>query len=100
MTEQELYCVWCVVQVFGLEMIMGNSSLWHFLLGFTFIPALLQCFLLPLCPESPRYLLLNCNEENKAKSGQRTQKKKLVAIHIHSYYKCEITHIPISYNVN
>lgn len=72
MTDHLLNCVWCVVQVFGLDLIMGNASLWPVLLGFTFIPALLQCFLLPLCPESPRYLLLNCNEESKARSGQHT----------------------------
>lgn len=49
---------------------MGNSTMWPFLLGFTFIPAVLQCALLPFCPESPRYLLINQNEEAKAKSGQ------------------------------
>ncbi|XP_063751286.1 solute carrier family 2, facilitated glucose transporter member 1-like isoform X2 [Eleginops maclovinus] len=27
-----------------------------------------QCVLLPLCPESPRYLLINCKEESKARS--------------------------------
>lgn len=48
---------------------MGNSDLWPLLLGFTFIPALIQCILLPLCPESPRFLLINKNEENKAKTG-------------------------------
>lgn len=75
MTEQELYCVWCVVvQVFGLDVIMGTAALWPLLLGFTFVPALLQCFLLPLCPESPRYLLINCNEENKARSGEHTHR--------------------------
>ncbi|XP_027002827.1 solute carrier family 2, facilitated glucose transporter member 1 [Tachysurus fulvidraco] len=57
-----------IAQVFGLDVIMGNAKMWPFLLSFTFIPALLQCFLLPLCPESPRYLLLNCNEESKARS--------------------------------
>uniref|UniRef100_A0AAR2L084 Major facilitator superfamily (MFS) profile domain-containing protein n=1 Tax=Pygocentrus nattereri TaxID=42514 RepID=A0AAR2L084_PYGNA len=58
-----------VAQVFGLDMIMGNATLWPFLLGFTFIPALLQCILLPMCPESPRYLLINRNEEGKAKTA-------------------------------
>ncbi|XP_062853495.1 solute carrier family 2, facilitated glucose transporter member 1 [Trichomycterus rosablanca] len=57
-----------IAQVFGLDVIMGNSTMWPFLLAFYFIPALLQCFLLPICPESPRYLLINCNEESKAKS--------------------------------
>lgn len=49
---------------------MGNSELWPLLLGFTFIPAVIQCVLLPLCPKSPRFLLINKNEENKAKAGQ------------------------------
>ncbi|XP_014195713.1 solute carrier family 2, facilitated glucose transporter member 1 [Haplochromis burtoni] len=57
-----------MAQIFGLESIMGNASLWPLLLGFTLLPSVLQCVLLPLCPESPRYLLLiNCNEENKAR---------------------------------
>uniref|UniRef100_A0A6Q2Y6C3 Major facilitator superfamily (MFS) profile domain-containing protein n=1 Tax=Esox lucius TaxID=8010 RepID=A0A6Q2Y6C3_ESOLU len=57
-----------MAQVFGMESIMGNASLWPFLLSFTFIPALLQCILLPFCPESPRFLLINRKEEDKARS--------------------------------
>ncbi|XP_034725795.1 solute carrier family 2, facilitated glucose transporter member 1 [Etheostoma cragini] len=57
-----------IAQVFGLESIMGNDDLWPLLLGFIFILALIQCILLPLCPKSPRFLLINRNEENKAKA--------------------------------
>ncbi|XP_056130954.1 solute carrier family 2, facilitated glucose transporter member 1 isoform X1 [Lampris incognitus] len=57
-----------MAQVFGMEAIMGTADLWPILLSFTFIPALVQCILLPLCPESPRFLLINKNEENKAKT--------------------------------
>ncbi|XP_032369518.1 solute carrier family 2, facilitated glucose transporter member 1 [Etheostoma spectabile] len=57
-----------IAQVFGLESIMGNDDLWPLLLGFIFILALIQCILLPLCPKSPRFLLINKNEENKAKA--------------------------------
>ncbi|KAG7224332.1 hypothetical protein INR49_004639 [Caranx melampygus] len=57
-----------MAQIFGIESIMGNATLWPLLLGFTVLPAVLQCILLPLCPESPRYLLINCNEESKARS--------------------------------
>lgn len=57
-----------MAQVFGMDSIMGNATMWPFLLGFTFIPALVQCCLLPICPESPRFLLINRNEESKAKS--------------------------------
>lgn len=53
-----------------MEAIMGNDDLWPLLLGFIFIPAVMQCILLPLCPESPRFLLINRNEENKAKTGE------------------------------
>ncbi|XP_036386297.1 solute carrier family 2, facilitated glucose transporter member 1 [Megalops cyprinoides] len=57
-----------MAQVFGMQELMGSASLWPVLLGFTFIPALVQCAILPFCPESPRFLLINRNEENKAKS--------------------------------
>lgn len=60
-----------IAQIFGIESIMGNTTLWPFLLGFTFIPALVQCVLLPFCPESPRYLLINQNEEGKAQDVLR-----------------------------
>uniref|UniRef100_A0A3B4WZH2 Solute carrier family 2 member 1 n=1 Tax=Seriola lalandi dorsalis TaxID=1841481 RepID=A0A3B4WZH2_SERLL len=65
-----------IAQVFGMESIMGNDSLWPLLLGFIFVPAVIQCVLLPLCPESPRFLLINKNEENKAKTGEFTHMKK------------------------
>ncbi|XP_076870333.1 solute carrier family 2, facilitated glucose transporter member 1 isoform X1 [Brachyhypopomus gauderio] len=58
-----------VAQVFGLDVIMGNASGWPWLLSFTFFPAVVQCILLPLCPKSPRYLLINCNEEEQARAA-------------------------------
>ncbi|XP_041944481.1 solute carrier family 2, facilitated glucose transporter member 1 [Alosa sapidissima] len=57
-----------IAQVFGMESIMGNAAFWPLLLGFTVVPAVAQCCLLPFCPESPRFLLINRNEENKAKN--------------------------------
>ncbi|KAL8198592.1 UNVERIFIED_CONTAM: Solute carrier 2, facilitated glucose transporter member 1 [Gekko kuhli] len=57
-----------IAQIFGMDLILGGESLWPLLLGFIFIPALIQCILLPFAPESPRFLLINRNEENKAKS--------------------------------
>lgn len=70
------------LQIFGLEMIMGNAEFWPLLLGFLFIPAVIQCVLLPLCPESPRFLLINKNEENKAKAGDLN---KLIIILVIDY---------------
>lgn len=51
---------------------MGSESLWPLLLGFTIIPAILQCAALPFCPESPRFLLINKMEEEKAQAGAWT----------------------------
>ncbi|KAJ8257803.1 hypothetical protein GJAV_G00189910 [Gymnothorax javanicus] len=57
-----------IAQIFGMESIMGNAELWPLLLGCTVVPAVVQCAILPFCPESPRFLLINQNEENKAKN--------------------------------
>ncbi|XP_007469433.1 PREDICTED: solute carrier family 2, facilitated glucose transporter member 3 isoform X2 [Lipotes vexillifer] len=56
-----------VAQIFGLKIILGTKELWPLLLGFTIIPAILQCAALPFCPESPRFLLINRKEEESAK---------------------------------
>ncbi|KAJ8258263.1 hypothetical protein COCON_G00172750 [Conger conger] len=55
-------------QILGMEQLMGSDSLWPLLLAFTFIPAVVQCILLPFCPESPRYLLIIRNQKSQAKS--------------------------------
>ncbi|XP_044273912.1 solute carrier family 2, facilitated glucose transporter member 3-like [Varanus komodoensis] len=55
-----------VAQIFGLDVIMGSEKLWPLLLGFTIIPAILQCAALPFCPESPRFLLINQMKEESA----------------------------------
>lgn len=38
--------------------IFGNAQLWPLLLGFTGLFSIFQLATLPLCPESPRYLLI------------------------------------------
>ncbi|XP_038642924.1 solute carrier family 2, facilitated glucose transporter member 4-like [Scyliorhinus canicula] len=60
-----------IAQIFGLDVILGTDDLWPLLLAVTVFPAILQAALLPLCPESPRYLYIVCNEEGKAKRGLR-----------------------------
>ncbi|XP_036617352.1 solute carrier family 2, facilitated glucose transporter member 3 [Trichosurus vulpecula] len=57
-----------VAQIFGLNFLMGTESLWPLLLGFTVIPTVLQSVALPLCPESPRFLLINKMEEDQART--------------------------------
>ncbi|XP_053213492.1 glucose transporter type 1-like isoform X3 [Panonychus citri] len=46
-------------QVLGIPYILGTKDGWPFLLGIAIIPAVLQLLLLPMCPESPRYLLIS-----------------------------------------
>uniref|UniRef100_A0A673FN96 Solute carrier family 2 member 3a n=1 Tax=Sinocyclocheilus rhinocerous TaxID=307959 RepID=A0A673FN96_9TELE len=58
-----------IAQVFGLEYLLGSDKLWPVLLALTVLPAILQCLLLPFCPESPRYLLINLNEEEQARKA-------------------------------
>ncbi|XP_066568519.1 solute carrier family 2, facilitated glucose transporter member 3 isoform X2 [Amia ocellicauda] len=57
-----------IAQVLGLEALLGSFSLWPLLLALTIAPALLQCACLPFCPESPRYLLINKNKEDEART--------------------------------
>lgn len=52
-----------VSQVLGLNIALGTESGWPALLGLSGIPALLQIILLPFVPESPRYLVINKNED-------------------------------------
>ncbi|XP_056277390.1 solute carrier family 2, facilitated glucose transporter member 1-like [Pseudoliparis swirei] len=58
-----------IAQVFGLESLLGSARLWPLLLALTVAPALLQCVLLPFCPESPRYLLINLQQEEEARKA-------------------------------
>uniref|UniRef100_A0A8D0EFT2 Solute carrier family 2, facilitated glucose transporter member 3 n=1 Tax=Salvator merianae TaxID=96440 RepID=A0A8D0EFT2_SALMN len=60
-----------VAQIFGLDVVMGTVTLWPLLLGFTVVPAIVQCAVLPFCPESPRFLLINKMEEEKAQAVLR-----------------------------
>ncbi|CAH0404111.1 unnamed protein product [Chilo suppressalis] len=50
-------------QVLGLSSVLGTEDGWPWLLALTIVPAILQCVTLPLCPESPKYLLLNKAQE-------------------------------------
>lgn len=58
-----------MLQIFGLESILGSDTLWPLLLALTAIPAVLQSIMLPFCPESPRYLLIVLNQEEEARQG-------------------------------
>ncbi|XP_077114266.1 solute carrier family 2, facilitated glucose transporter member 3-like isoform X1 [Ranitomeya variabilis] len=57
-----------IAQIFGLEVILGSATLWPLLLGITVLLSVLQCGLLPFCPESPRYLLIVKKEHEQAET--------------------------------
>ncbi|KAF3700997.1 Solute carrier family 2, facilitated glucose transporter member 2 [Channa argus] len=56
-----------ISQVIGLDFVLGNDDMWPLLLGLSGAPAILQSFLLPLCPESPRYLYIVLGKEEEAR---------------------------------
>ena len=45
-------------QVLGVDYLLGTDEGWPYLLGIAVFPSILQLLLLPICPESPRYLLI------------------------------------------
>ena len=45
-------------QVLGVDYLLGSDDGWPYLLGIAVFPSILQLVLLPICPESPRYLLI------------------------------------------
>lgn len=72
-------------QVVGLDFILGNDAMWPLLLALSGAPAILQSMLLPLCPESPRYLYILLGKEREAEeSTQRTRSECLRALYFAS----------------
>uniref|UniRef100_A0A8D3DT90 Solute carrier family 2 member 2 n=1 Tax=Scophthalmus maximus TaxID=52904 RepID=A0A8D3DT90_SCOMX len=59
-----------ISQVAGLDFVLGNDDMWPLLLGLSGAPAVLQSFLLPLCPESPRYLYIVLGKEQEARTSK------------------------------
>lgn len=72
--EDSMPFVLFVLQIFGLESILGSDNLWPLLLALTILPAILQSIMLPFCPESPRYLLIVLNQEEEARKGGCTHR--------------------------
>ena len=59
-----------VSQILGLGGLMGTDALWPWLLAVALLPAIFQVCTLPLCPESPKFVLLNKGKEIEAQSGK------------------------------
>ncbi|XP_018907720.1 glucose transporter type 1 isoform X2 [Bemisia tabaci] len=60
-----------ISQILGIEQILGTDDGWPLLLGLAICPAVLQLILLPVCPESPRYLLITKQWEEEARKALR-----------------------------
>lgn len=58
-----------ISQILGVEGLLGTDGGWPYLLGVALFPSVLQMTLLPLCPESPRYLLITKGQEQEARLG-------------------------------
>ncbi|XP_034952559.1 solute carrier family 2, facilitated glucose transporter member 1-like isoform X2 [Chelonus insularis] len=52
-----------VAQILSMDKLFGTVEHWPLLLCLTIIPAIFQCATLPICPESPKYLLLSKGRE-------------------------------------
>ena len=58
-----------ISQILGMNNMLGTEDGWPYLLAITAIPAILQLATLPFCPESPKYLLLDKDDEMAAQTG-------------------------------
>ncbi|XP_078577140.1 solute carrier family 2, facilitated glucose transporter member 5-like [Branchiostoma floridae x Branchiostoma japonicum] len=58
-----------LAQILGLEQILGSETLWPVLLAFYAVPSGLQLAIMPFLPESPRYLLINKQDEMASRSA-------------------------------
>jgi len=58
-----------ISQILGMNVVLGTDEGWPWLLALTAVPAILQVATLPFCPESPKYLLLDKDDEMAANSA-------------------------------
>ncbi|XP_038200361.1 solute carrier family 2, facilitated glucose transporter member 9 [Arvicola amphibius] len=66
-------CIGVLVgQLLGLPELLGKESTWPYLFGVIVVPALVQLASLPFLPESPRYLLLEKDDEAGAMRAFQT----------------------------
>uniref|UniRef100_A0A1B6F454 Major facilitator superfamily (MFS) profile domain-containing protein n=1 Tax=Cuerna arida TaxID=1464854 RepID=A0A1B6F454_9HEMI len=58
-----------ISQILGLSSVMGTADLWPILLIVCVLPAVFMILGLPFCPESPKYLLTQKSQEEKAQKA-------------------------------
>ena len=59
----------------GLPEVLGSAKLWPWAFAFPGIPALMLVFILPFCPESPKFTLMTLGKREESKEAI----KRLVA---------------------
>ena len=60
----------CIITIPLIIFFVGTDDLWPILLAFTGFPCLISLIILPFFPESPRYLLVTCDNETAAREGK------------------------------
>jgi len=58
-----------LAQILGMQNVLGTEDGWPWLLAITAIPAVFQIATLPFCPESPKYLLLDKDDDMAAEAA-------------------------------
>jgi len=58
-----------LAQILGMSNVLGNANNWPWLLAMTAVPSIFQLATLPFCPESPKYLLLDKDDEHAAEEA-------------------------------
>ncbi|XP_071109749.1 solute carrier family 2, facilitated glucose transporter member 4-like [Haliotis cracherodii] len=58
-------------QILGMTELFGTVDLWPLLFAFNAIPSLVCLFVLPFCPESPRWMLIAKNREEEAQKAMQ-----------------------------
>jgi len=58
-----------LAQILGMKNVLGNENNWPWLLAMTAVPSIFQLATLPFCPESPKYLLLDKDDEHAAEEA-------------------------------
>ena len=61
---------------FMLLLCLGTAELWPYLLALNAVPALLVCVILPMLPESPRYLMITRGRRTQAEKGKQAPPPK------------------------
>ncbi|XP_046369785.2 solute carrier family 2, facilitated glucose transporter member 3-like isoform X2 [Haliotis rufescens] len=58
-------------QIMGMTELLGTVDLWPLLFAFNAIPSLVCLFVLPFCPESPRWMLIAKDRVEEAKTAMQ-----------------------------